>query len=100
MTYWCVGAGASVPDRVAVLHEDVGAVSVFVRRACPVPLTLNNWDVSNVTDMEFMFYEASSFNQPLHAPWYVVEQWEESDTDSVARGLQIRNSEFFFTSLR
>ena len=24
-----------------------------------------------------MFDEASSFNQPLHAPWYVVEQWDE-----------------------
>ena len=31
---------------------------------------LNNWKVSNVTDMDSMFYEATSFNQPLHAPWY------------------------------
>ena len=31
---------------------------------------INNWDVSNVTNMEEMFDEASSFNQPLHAPWY------------------------------
>ena len=31
---------------------------------------LNNWNVSNVTDMDSMFYEATSFNQPLHAPWY------------------------------
>ena len=30
---------------------------------------LNNWNVSKVTDMRWMF-EASSFNQPLHAPWY------------------------------
>ena len=48
---------------------------------------LNNWNVSRVTNMgaKFaggMFNGASSFNQPLHAPWYVVEQWEESDTDS------------------
>jgi len=28
--------------------------------------------VSNVTDMEQMFLDATSFNQPLHAPWYVV----------------------------
>jgi len=28
--------------------------------------------VSNVTDMEQMFRDATSFNQPLHAPWYVV----------------------------
>ena len=35
---------------------------------------INNWDVSNVTNMEEMFDEASSFNQPLHAPWYVVER--------------------------
>ena len=38
---------------------------------------LNNWNVSNVTAMFRMFH-----NKPLHAPWYVVEQWEESDTDS------------------
>ena len=31
---------------------------------------INNWDVSNVTDMTQMFYNAESFNQPLHAPWY------------------------------
>ena len=33
---------------------------------------LNNWNVSNVTDMYGMFDGADSFNQPLHAPWYVV----------------------------
>jgi surface protein len=33
---------------------------------------LNNWNVSNVKDMSCMFKNASSFNQPLHAPWYVV----------------------------
>ena len=27
---------------------------------------LNNWNVSNVTDMELMFYAAHSFNQPLN----------------------------------
>ena len=32
---------------------------------------LDNWNVSNVTDMRGMFNGASSFNQPLHAPWYV-----------------------------
>ena len=35
---------------------------------------LNNWNVSNVTYMNNMFAGANSFNQPLHAPWYVVEQ--------------------------
>ena len=29
---------------------------------------LNNWNVSNVEDMENMFQNARSFNQPLHAP--------------------------------
>ena len=33
---------------------------------------LNNWNVSNVTYMWSMFDGATSFNQPLHAPWYVV----------------------------
>ena len=27
---------------------------------------LNNWNVSNVTTMGFMFYMAESFNQPLN----------------------------------
>ena len=27
---------------------------------------LNNWNVSNVKDMRIMFYDASSFNQPLN----------------------------------
>ena len=27
---------------------------------------INNWDVSNVTDMTQMFYNAESFNQPLN----------------------------------
>ena len=31
---------------------------------------LDNWDVSNVRNMTEMFLDASSFNQPLHAPWY------------------------------
>ena len=31
---------------------------------------LNKWNVSNVTDMHRMFDAATSFNQPLHAPWY------------------------------
>ena len=38
--------------------------------------------VSNETDMERMFRGASSFNQPLHAPWYVVQPWvEQSDSE-------------------
>ena len=39
---------------------------------------LNNWNVFNVTNMESMFHDASSFNQPLHAPWY---HDEESDSE-------------------
>ena len=39
---------------------------------------LNNWNVSNVEDMEGMFQNAISFNQPLHAPWY---HDEESDSE-------------------
>ena len=31
---------------------------------------ISNWNVSKVTDMENMFRDATSFNQPLHAPWY------------------------------
>ena len=30
---------------------------------------ISNWDVSKVTNMRWMFEDATSFNQPLHAPW-------------------------------
>ena len=33
---------------------------------------LNKWNVSKVMDMWTMFAGATSFDQPLHAPWYVV----------------------------
>ena len=40
---------------------------------------LNKWNVSNdVTYMRRMFDGADSFNQPLHAPWY---HDEESDSE-------------------
>ena len=51
---------------------------------------LNNWNVSNVTDMEDMFENASSFNQPLnnfveratHIFIYGAESYdEESDSE-------------------
>ena len=38
---------------------------------------LNNWNVSNVKGMGGMFEDASSFNQPLHAPWYHEESESE-----------------------
>ena len=37
---------------------------------------LNKWNVSNLYFMSSLFNGATSFNQPLHAPWYVVEQSE------------------------
>ena len=41
---------------------------------------LNKWNVSNdVTYMRRMFDGADSFNQPLHAPWYYDS--EESDSE-------------------
>jgi len=35
--------------------------------------------VSNVTDMGMMFNGATSFNQPLHAPWYEYDEDSESE---------------------
>ena len=35
--------------------------------------SLNNWNVSNVRTMNWMFHDAISFNQPLHAPRDVKE---------------------------
>ena len=38
---------------------------------------LNNWNVSKVTRMSYMFAYARSFNQLLHAPWYHEESESE-----------------------
>ncbi|MBQ9395792.1 MAG: DUF285 domain-containing protein, partial [Proteobacteria bacterium] len=38
---------------------------------------LENWDVSNVTDMHFMFFEAKHFNQP-------IENWEVSNVTDMS----------------
>ena len=38
---------------------------------------LNSWNVSKVTNMEWMFSGATSFNRPLHAPWYHEESESE-----------------------
>ncbi len=27
---------------------------------------ISNWDTSQITDMSYMFYKATNFNQPLH----------------------------------
>ena len=38
---------------------------------------LNKWNVSKVTNMYKMFWNADSFNQQLHAPWYHEESESE-----------------------
>ena len=55
--------GARAGDTMRIYHGVTGEVFSFNQ-------PLNNWDVSKVLDMERMFFNASSFNQPLHAPWY------------------------------
>ena len=44
------------------------ASSEYVEYAPSFNQALNKWDVSKVTHMWGVF--ATSFNQPLHAPWY------------------------------
>ena len=50
------------------IHREQGALVAPV--ACA-----SRYGRLNVTHMREMFDEASSFNQPLHAPWYVVERY-------------------------
>ena len=38
---------------------------------------LSQWNVSSVTNMEYMFRGASAFRLPAHAPWYTSEQTKE-----------------------
>jgi len=46
-----------------------------------IVLPFNKWNVSNVTDMDYTFDHATSFNQPLHAPWYQDGMHEESESE-------------------
>ncbi len=43
--------------------------------AFPAKRPLYKWNVSKVTKLSYMFHNIDgvwgSFNQPLHAPWYV-----------------------------
>ena len=45
---------------------------VCTRFAC-----MNTWDVSNITDMSFMFFDATNFNQPLN-------NWDVSNVTDTA----------------
>ena len=47
---------------------------------------ISSWDVSNVTDMGFMFYEAESFNQPLN-------NWDVSNVTNM-RGMFLYATSF------
>ena len=40
---------------------------------------LSQWNVSRVTDMTDMFFDARAFQLPAHAPWYQGEEDDESD---------------------
>ena len=44
---------------------------------------LNKWNVSKLWkgNMGKMFWNADSFNQPLHAPWYHEESESESESE-------------------
>jgi len=44
---------------------------------------ISNWDVSSVTDMDYMFYSASAFNQDLSS-WCVTDLTTSTNFDSSA----------------
>ena len=48
---------------------------------------LNNWDVSNVTDMSYMFEGATSFNQPLN-------NWNVSNVEDMSCMFQAGSAGF------
>ena len=59
-------------------HGTIDVAHAIEHGASSFNQQLNNWNVSNVTDMAYMFMHANSFNQPLNAPWY---HDEESDSE-------------------
>ena len=63
--------------------SNVTDMSYMFRDARSFNQPLSDWNVSNVRRMRRMFKDATSFNQPRHAPWYHEESEDESDwTDS------------------
>ena len=62
--------------------SNVTDMMLMFTRARSFNRPLNNWNVSKVETMFAMFDDATSLNQPLHAPWYHEESEDESDTDS------------------
>ena len=49
--------------------SNVTVIAAMFCEASSFNQPLNDWDVSNVDHM-YVFDGATSFNQPLHAPWY------------------------------
>ena len=62
--------------------SNVTDMMLMFTRARSFNRPLNNWNVSKVETMFAMFDDATSLNQPLHAPWYHEESEDKSDTDS------------------
>ena len=50
--------------------SNVTDMMLMFTRARSFNRPLNNWNVSKVETMFAMFDDATSLNQPLHAPWY------------------------------
>ena len=53
-------------------------------------MDLNNWDVSNVTNMTSMFQDATSFNQPLNK-WNVSKVLYMDTMDTMFHGTRSFN---------
>src|SRR5690606_23926470 len=61
---WCENLVINATDTPDL--SQVTDMSYMFYKATSFNQSINNWDVSNVTDMRQMFYGANSFNQPLN----------------------------------
>ena len=59
-----------VANNVAYQVSNVTNMWYMFEGASSFNQPLNKWNVSNVWNMGKMFMHADSFNQQLHAPWY------------------------------
>ena len=77
---WCIGHTEDIIKKYGSIGDwnvsNVTNMNNMFYNATTFDSNINNWDVSNVTDMSNMFSKASNFNQPLN-------KWDVSNVEDM-----------------